>query len=930
MKALFLLLGLQQWIQETTSSFVNVPSSGMQYRHLLKRISQTSRYATPSHQQQTGKRKRKSSSYVNHSKKTFSATNTAFQSEHDNDYDNEYDDGNIFSNIIQRNDFGKRLITIETSNLPIVADVHANGKWQPCIILGFKVPASIKSIEDQDCSTKAKITPPLLQVVRVEEGINYLDEEVFDSHCCVVDIGQITCVWDKKLFSQYDDQPSLAIHLSRLLSTINGPIQKFPVNHVEKTMQTIYDQYTMGRRSVGPTKKDINKISTQIEESEMAQHLEQLLKRGLKAGLHGKNYRLLDSDDVSSTLFNMNNKSPPTQKSSAKVKLVGSKLIARDAELGGRFKRSGCIFVSTHYEQNSIHHICLLNGGWTAVDTSVKAGTEARKFVQRQKIEGGGDNPNDVTTTTADERILHRLECFAMGEVSVKEDGSNYIDLDIREALSALNLPHTTEGAQKALIQSGRWSAANVKTKSNGKVFEPWSNDILESSRLLAKHEEKRRLDIFKKCMQNNGETIDGRTNLMALPSICIDAKRASFRDDAIGLRPRSSTGRKVVDAASKWEILVHIADVSDVYLPDDVKGSTNDNFDYTLLRKAAETRAASRYDLPFGPLHLMPPVALDALALVTRKINNNKTKLPPVNRCVTLWAYIDERNGKLIDAGVERSIISAPIALSFNRASAILDGNVSIDSKIMKQVQAILTISERTLSKWKDNRLSTDEAASKREQRLQMREIIAKEVISPESMRDDGSKGSFQRTRGHRLVDQSLNLYGNTISKMLSRARAAIPRASGSSAERDARVATAPLRRYVDGIAQRQALSVLCNFGGPALTRQDCDEVNKQINEATKTIRNNSSPADHGSSKRKKSLQKLENHLSSLGASTKRVVPALSTGKANDVVISGLGLSVKCRGVEGSLKSGERVSVEIMKLDAENGILRVRLDRRH
>ena len=44
------------------------------------------------------------------------------------------------------------------------------------------------------------------------------------------------------------------------------------------------------------------------------------------------------------------------------------------------------------------------------------------------------------------------------------------------------------------------------------------------------------------------------------------------------------------------------------------------------------------------------------------------------------------------------------------------------------------------------------------------MREIIAKEVISPESMRDDGSKGSYQRTRGHRLVDQSLHLSGEQL----------------------------------------------------------------------------------------------------------------------------------------------------------------------
>ena len=51
-------------------------------------------------------------------------------------------------------------------------------------------------------------------------------------------------------------------------------------------------------------------------------------------------------------------------------------------------------------------------------------------------------------------------------------------------------------------------------------------------------------------------------------------------------------------------------------------------------------------------------------LSLVT---NNDTT----INRCVTLWAYIDERDGRLLEAGLERTMISSPIALSFGNASA-------------------------------------------------------------------------------------------------------------------------------------------------------------------------------------------------------------------------------------------------------------------
>ena len=50
------------------------------------------------------------------------------------------------------------------------------------------------------------------------------------------------------------------------------------------------------------------------------------------------------------------------------------------------------------------------------------------------------------------------------------------------------------------------------------------------------------------------------------------------------------------------------------------------------ILHEAAESRGTSRYDLPLGPLHLLQPMALWALAFPE---NENST------RCVTLWAYI-------------------------------------------------------------------------------------------------------------------------------------------------------------------------------------------------------------------------------------------------------------------------------------------------
>jgi hypothetical protein len=105
------------------------------------------------------------------------------------------------------------------------------------------------------------------------------------------------------------------------------------------------------------------------------------------------------------------------------------------------------------------------------------------------------------------------------------------------------------------------------------------------------------------------------------------------------------------------------------------------------------------------GPLHLLPPVALTVLLLVT-----NKDKA--TNMCVTLWAFIDERDGRLLGAGFERTIISSPRTLSFADTTALLDGNASPGS--MSNTRAILSVAERNLSLWSQHHNQRNQAAQK------------------------------------------------------------------------------------------------------------------------------------------------------------------------------------------------------------------------
>jgi len=379
----------------------------------------------------------------------------------------------------------------------------------------------------------------------------------------------------------------------------------------------------------------------------------------------------------------------------------------------------------------------------------------------------------------------------------------------------------------------------------------------------------------------------------------------------------------------------VHISDVSDVFCPDlfDLRIP----YDPAPLRDIAERRGYSRYDLPFGPLHLMPPVALKALALTPANPTN---EVSSVNRCVTLWAYIDEKSGELLDAGLERSITSAPFGFTYAGATTLLEGDAtSADlSEDARRAKSILALVERNLSLWSEHQRQTSKAAAKRHERMAAKEIISQ---ATSLLGNDGRGRSFQFSRGHQIVDSALDLYGYALTTLLRRAKAPIPSAPGRGTDRRGRLATAPLRRYVDAIAQRQALSVLCDYGGPPLTKKECNVVYQtaaKASDAINTVRSmkRGKSSDGTSNQRQdrfrlqKALERLEVHLASVGGGGKRqIVKAVSTGRENEVVLEGIGVTVKCLGVDGSLKPGEKVLVNVVALEPSKNRVRVELASR-
>ena len=586
-----------------------------------------------------------------------------------------------------------------------------------------------------------------------------------------VDVGQITTVWNK---SEIDNE---LLSIKEALITSHKLLRNLPIRKDDKALEALWVDTKARKPKLKLTKKEISNLDG-IDEN-----IKDVLKRILK-----QERALVTGRDAASYLID-NNLS--VSEIDAAAVFAGSQALANDASLGGRFKRSPCHYISYNFESESL---VVLNGGWLALDDGSKLITEAKRFVERSSE----PDDNMRILTEADQRIANRLECLAMGQ-ALAVNPSETLEIDVKAALNSMNLPLTPDGAADALILIGRWTKQSATDSANlqkSKVLEPWSKEVLDAAKQLVEHNKKLHDSFVKSSVSlrksNKENTFEGRVNLTRLPCICIDAKGTQFRDDAIGIRLRSSTGRKLMN--TKWELLIHITDVSDLYSP-----TSLENFEFSkVLVDAAKMRGFSRYDLPLGPLHLLPPIALNELAL-------KGSKLRSVNRCATIWVYVDEKTGKLIDYGMERTIVAPPVQLTFESASKLLKMEADKIPPNYKTEKIVLDVFERLILVCDKFYIEKSDIMKTREKRLAVKELI--------NMESSSSFGNgFQRSRGHRLVDAALNIYGMSLRNLMKKISAPLPFSVGAgSSAKGGRVGTAPLRRYIDGVSQRQALAALC-----------------------------------------------------------------------------------------------------------------------
>ena len=848
-----------------------------------------------------------------------------------------------------------------------VVELFADGELKLGVLIRFKFSASS---HEQGCTM-----PTRAELALIDNSSNNSNSTSIST----VDIGQMTTLWPithpRHHAEQYEQQEMLGALIESLAKSYKKAQQSFlqelPLRAPELAMESLYNSYK-GRGRNDKNKNHKNK------------KIEQIVEKALKKRLLQQT-RIACSKQAAQFLYNSFNSSCLLHR-----RMAGAIALGNDAKYGGRFKRIPCMAFSSPPLLNSNNNtsaVQLINGGWLAVDNSLKKAAEGRKFAERASSSNSktdqdkstldlssANNNIRVLLTEADERIACKLECLAMGEQHQLSDesldGERMFEVEVRSALQAMSLPISIQGAQDALLLLGRWSQhdTNINNTHNKVIVQPWPKDVMDAAREFIAYNEK-----VKQIYANN-RTKDQRVDLTRIPSICIDAPKTKFRDDAISVRPRKK--ERIVPGAGKWEILIHIADLSDLYSPNPITtlATFPNASSISLLRNAAASRGLSRYDLPRGPLHLLPPIMLESLALATTPSSPSRgSDVNVINKSVTFWAYIDERDGKILDSGLERTLISSPVRLSYNDASELLinssprkineDSNGNIGRSNEEIAAALLRVIDRTLAVWADRIQANNSVYQKRENRFK-----TKILIQHETHQHDRIHGSstFQRTPGHVIVDRALDLYANGVTALLRRKGAKIPRASGAGEDRGGRLGTGPLRRYIDGIAQRQALSVLCEYGGSPMTESECLEASKVAASAYNAIDNYSaikkvddngiapiqkavggnaiSSRSSGSQQQQKRALRLlaremakraelagdgDKNGSTTDSSIGKIVQAMATGRQNQVIISGVGATAICREVHGTLSPGERVSVQIIKLNPDEGRLVVKLVQR-
>ena len=267
--------------------------------------------------------------------------------------------------------------------------------------------------------------------------------------------------------------------------------------------------------------------------------------------------------------------------------------------------REGEVF-ATYYESRKSEILAMKN---PSSETSQKVVSPFRAgCITRQirALEIYAMSPTSVSPPSAVKHILKRLNkpLTPMGSRSVLQDMNYNPNALMAAAVSSLKLKKNGRLLNRidssVDAKSSEVSDASTEVSSNTfySSITPWSEDVFNAANALTEEVNRRRKEMADSRSGPAGKKgpsgrMDYRSNNAEHPVICVDGKKASFLDDAFSISPETG------------EVLVHVVDVVGTLRR------------HELLQQTARERISSTF-LPTGPIHMLPPQALESLKLCT------------------------------------------------------------------------------------------------------------------------------------------------------------------------------------------------------------------------------------------------------------------------------------------------------------------------
>lgn len=484
-------------------------------------------------------------------------------------------------------------------------------------------------------------------------------------------------------------------------------------------------------------------------------------------------------------------------------------------------------------------------------------------------------------------RQLRALEMYSMSPAGMNPP------LQVRTILRKLDKPASPAGAKMVLRemnleargQSSSGSGANSgSTSSRSGVVSsgtPWSPEVITAAEQLSEEIAAKRVVLSETYSGKTGKRgpsgrMDFRSSNQAHPVICIDGSKAVFLDDAFSLSPETG------------EILVHVVDVA---------GSLRR---YEALQETARERISSTF-LPSGPIHMLPPQALEALKLSTSG----------PNEVITVGLSVDAEDGTLIGIRVFPSVIGPVFPVDIDTADEILESvshgdkdgwsfRLGYPEAVVKDLVTAQRLMERVIEKqpWVDKHFS---AGQQRTFSLNKRTGTYKQAF-------------VDKTPGNRMLNAMLTMYSNSTCRFCNERGVSVPLAWENRDSIDSqlirRFATQPLRNWLAQLQQKQLRAAL-KMELP-LTRKDCAMAVAHHNSRRKqmsTLQN--------AGRDIMSFESLESHCATVMASGQGevILNAEGLGRGGSVKLT----DFKVIGtVTTNVPRGEKVRVRVRKVTTE------------